>query len=231
MKTHIQFGSTLIDFELVFSERKTLGITVRPDSSVIVAAPIGSQLDDISRKIRKKAPWILKQRNFFLTFEPRTPPRRFVSGETHLYAGRQYQLRIENAESDSVKLIGRYLEVKTTNKKYAEVLVRTWYAEKAQQKLTSIALPLIHRFRNNGVEPKALIFKEMPQRWGSCTARGKIILNPELVKAPKGCIEYVVIHELCHLVHHDHTKKFFDLQKREMPDWEKWKAKLEKILA
>lgn len=71
----------------------------------------------------------------------------------------------------------------------------------------------------------------MPARWGSCTAKGKIILNPELIKAPKVCIEYVIIHELCHLIYHDHTQKFLDLQSTEMPDWEEWKLKLEKLLA
>jgi predicted metal-dependent hydrolase len=71
----------------------------------------------------------------------------------------------------------------------------------------------------------------MPTRWGSCTSKGKIILNPELIKAPKGCIEYVIIHELCHLIHHDHTQKFIDLQTKEMKDWEKWKMKLERLLA
>jgi predicted metal-dependent hydrolase len=71
----------------------------------------------------------------------------------------------------------------------------------------------------------------MPKRWGSCTAKGKIILNPELIKAPKGSIEYVITHELCHLIHHDHTQKFFELQAKEMKDWERWKLKLESLLA
>jgi len=70
----------------------------------------------------------------------------------------------------------------------------------------------------------------MRTRWGSCTPKGKIILNPELIKAPKACIEYVIVHELCHLVHKNHSQKFFDLQKKEMPDWEKWKNKLERLL-
>ena len=71
----------------------------------------------------------------------------------------------------------------------------------------------------------------MPKRWGSCTPMGKIILNPELIKAPKACIEYVIVHELCHLIYRDHNQKFFDLQTKEMPDWEKWKMKLEKLMA
>lgn len=231
MRSHIQFGSSRIEFELRFSERKTLGITVNPDSEVLVSAPLDTKIEKIHQKIRKKAPWILKQKNFFLAFQPRTPPRRFLSGETHLYAGRQYQLRIDKGKDESVKLKGRYLEVVTAGKTNAEKLIRKWYSEKAQRKLNSIALPLIENFKRNGVEPTAVVLREMPQRWGSCTPNGKILLNPELVKAPAGCVEYVVVHELCHLVHHDHTQKFIDLQSREMPDWEKWKSKLEKLLA
>ena len=80
-------------------------------------------------------------------------------------------------------------------------------------------------------QPSSIVLREMPTRWGSCTPKGKIILNPELIKAPKGCIEYVIIHELCHLIHLDHTQKFLDLQIKEMKNWEKWKMKLEKLLA
>ena len=71
----------------------------------------------------------------------------------------------------------------------------------------------------------------MEKRWGSCTRNGKITLNPEMIKAPKACIEYVMVHELCHLVHHNHTRDFYDLQSRMFPDWQKWKDKLEKTLA
>ena len=71
----------------------------------------------------------------------------------------------------------------------------------------------------------------MHYRWGSCSPKGRILLNPELIKAPKACIEYVIVHELCHLVYQDHTKAFFDLQEREFPEWKKWKTKLEQLLA
>jgi hypothetical protein len=81
------------------------------------------------------------------------------------------------------------------------------------------------------VKPIKLEINKMKFRWGSCSTSGRILLNPELIKAPKACIEYVIIHELCHLVHRDHTKAFFNLQTREMPDWEKWKEKLELLLA
>ena len=70
----------------------------------------------------------------------------------------------------------------------------------------------------------------MNNRWGSCTNNGKMILNTELIKAPRPCIEYVIKHELCHLVYRNHTKAFYELLSNEMPEWEKWKNKLEQIM-
>lgn len=231
MSTSIQFGSKKIEFMVEFSTRKTLGITVTPDLDVLVKAPIDSSLDKIKEKLLKKAPWIIRQQSFFLSFQPKTPPRRYVGGETHLYLGRQYLLKIESGEKNSVKLKGKYLEVKTLEKSKVERLVKAWYLRHAKSKFQEIAQPLIDRFKKYNIEPDSFVFRDMPTRWGSCTPKGKIILNPELIKAPKGCIEYVIIHELCHLIYHDHTRKFIELQTKEMPDWERWKMKLENLLA
>lgn len=227
----IDFGSRKIEFLVVFTNRKTLGITVTPELNVLVKAPIDSSIDNIKEKLVKKAPWIIKQQSFFLSFHPKTTERKFISGETHLYLGRQYLLKVVIDNSESVKLKGKFIEVKTTNKSKAKQLVNAWYLNQARSKFISIAQQLIDNFKKHKVEPTSIILREMPTRWGSCTAKGKIILNPELIKAPKGCIEYVIIHELCHLIHHDHTQKFIDLQTTEMPDWEKWKMKLENLLA
>lgn len=148
-----------------------------------------------------------------------------------MYLGRQYRMRIQKSKIESVKLKGKFIEVAATDKSNAKRLVSEWYLQNARTKFHSIAKPLIEKFRKHKVEPSSIVLREMPTRWGSCTPKGKIILNPELIKAPKGCIEYVIIHELCHLIHHDHTQKFLNLQEKEMPDWEKWKMKLEKLLA
>ena len=227
----IQFGSKAIEFELLFSERKTLGITVTPELAVLVRAPLDSSTEKIKEILRKKAPWIIRQQSFFLTFHPRTPPRKFVSGETHLYLGRQYRLKIEESETESVKLRGKFIEVSTAKKSRAEGLMKEWYLKNARTKFHKIAESMIDKFKRYKVEPSSIILREMALRWGSCTRSGKIILNPELIKAPKGCIVYVIIHELCHLVYRDHTRKFLDLQTKEMPNWEKWKMRLEKIVA
>ena len=231
MMAAIQFGSKQIDFRLEYSDRKSLGITVTPDLNVLVKAPADTSLEKVKEKLRKKAPWIIRQQSFFLSFHPKTPARKFVGGETHLYLGRQYRLKILQSKLESVKLRGKFIEVTTTNKARAKELVNEWYLQNARTKFHTIAKPLIDNFRKHKVEPNSIVLREMSTRWGSCTAKGKIILNPELIKAPKGCIEYVIIHELCHLIHHDHTQKFIDLQTKEMKDWEKWKMKLEKLLA
>ncbi len=231
MTASIQFGSKQIDFRLEYSNRKSLGITVTPDLTVLVKAPADTSLEKVKEKLRKKAPWIIRQQSFFLSFHPKTPARKFVGGETHLYLGRQYRLKILRSKLESVKLKGKFIEVTTTDKARAKELVNEWYLQNAKTKFHTIAKPLIDNFRKHKVEPNSIVLREMSTRWGSCTAKGKIILNPELIKAPKGCIEYVIIHELCHLIHHDHTQKFIDLQTKEMKDWEKWKMKLEKLLA
>ena len=227
----MQFGSKLIEFEIVFSERKTLGITVTPEMEVSVKAPVNTSIELILERIQKRAPWIIKQQNYFLGFFPKITERKYVSGETHLYMGRQFQLKLTKAKKAEVKYKGRIIEIYTSDNSRAETLLKSWYKEKAKIKFAEIAEPIIQRFKKYNVEPKGIYLLEMSKRWGSCTPKGKIILNPELIKAPRACIEYVITHELCHLVHHDHTQKFIDLQSKEMPDWQKWKDKLERFLA
>lgn len=231
MTDAIQFGSRHIDFRLEYSNRKSLGITVTPEMKVLVKAPVETSIEKVKEKLRKKAPWIIKQQSYFLSFHPKTPARKFISGETHLYLGRQYRLKVIPGKFETVKLKGKFIEVTTNEKGRTKQLVSDWYLQNARTKFHSIAEPLIDKFKKHKVEPSSIVLREMPSRWGSCTPRGKIILNPELIKAPKGCIEYVIIHELCHLIYHDHTQKFIDLQMKEMRDWEKWKTKLEKLLA
>jgi len=230
-KRKLLFGSATIDYTLQRSERRTLGITVTPEMEVIVNAPVDAEIDKIEMKLVKRAPWILRNLSYFLSFHPKTTKRKYISGETHLYLGRQYLLNVIIGQDESVKLKGKYLLVIAKNSSNVKNLLEGWYLSQAKSKIPSIALPLIENFKKYKVEPKSIEFRSMPKRWGSCTAKGKIILNPELIKAPKGSIEYVVTHELCHLIHHDHTQKFFDLQAKEMKDWERWKLKLENLLA
>ena len=229
----LTYGNQIIDFELTYSDRKTLGITVNPDLSVQVKAPQDASREKIFKKVEKRASWIIEQKQFFLSFQPRRKEYLYKTGESHYYLGRRYQLKIMEGNAEAVSYKGRYLQVETKNNEpiHIKELLEVWYKERAKIKFAEYAEPLITRFKKYEVEPKELYIQNMKYRWGSCSAKGNIILNPELIKAPKPCIEYVIIHELCHLIHRNHTKAFFRLLSQEMPDWEKWKEKLERFMA
>lgn len=229
MEFSIDFGSRKIVYTLLYSKRKTLGITVNPDMRIVVKAPENSSTDLIATKVKKRAAWIIKQQNFFLTFHPKLNDKKYISGESHFYLGKQYRIEVIEDKKNEVSYKGRYIQIKTKKKSNVEKLLNDWYRIKAKEKFEEIATPLIEKFKKYNVEPTGIFIQGMKTRWGSCTPKGKIILNPELIKTPKGCIEYVIIHELCHLVHHSHNQKFFDLQVKECPLWERWKKKLEQF--
>ncbi|MFB9212568.1 M48 family metallopeptidase [Echinicola jeungdonensis] len=110
-------------------------------------------------------------------------------------------------------------------------LLNDWYYRHAKRKFNTCIAESVKKFSNYSIpQDPPLVVKRMNKRWGSCTPKGRIILNPEVIKTPSKCIEYVVIHELCHLIHPNHSKAFYKLQSEIMPDWEKWKLRLEKAL-
>jgi predicted metal-dependent hydrolase len=232
----IEYGKTPIDFELDFKDRKTLAIRVEPDCTVRVTAPHSSDVKNICEKVVGKAAWILKQQNYFTTFTPLTAPRQFISGETHLYLGRQYRLRIEQilaADTEGVVLSLGYIVIKSKNltKSHLQQLLNKWYQEKAENHFRSIFNDVLKLFYHYKIETPSLKIRFMEKRWGSCSPKGKILLNTELIKATKGCIRYVIIHELCHLIEPNHTKRFYQLLAKILPEHVMWKDRLEKMLA
>lgn len=227
MTGKIIYGNSAIEYEVVFFNRKTLGITVMPNGKVMIKAPMEITAELLEEKIHKRASWIIRQQEYFRSFGEMKPEKKFVSGESHYYLGRQYILRVIAGNTNKAKYKGRYFEVICTSSSKAKELMKVWYRERAKVKFVEIAEPIIQRFKLLGYEPSSFHIQEMKHRWGSCTTKGKIILNTELIKAPVPCIQYVITHELCHLIHHDHTAAFFDLLTKEMPDWQRWKNKLE----
>lgn len=230
MEGRLNFGANIIPYKVIFSDRKTLGIKVYPTGNVEVLAPIGTQSDVIDVKLQKRLRWIWRQLQFFSELGPAMPEKRYISGESHYYLGRQFLLRVEDGDYNSVKYKGRYFQVTCTSKNKVKDLLRQWYKVHANEKFLEYAQPIIEKFAKYEVRPSSVCILEMKNRWGSCTPNGKIILNTRLIMAPRPCIEYVITHELCHLVHPNHTKAFWELLQKEMPDWERWKNKLERFM-
>jgi predicted metal-dependent hydrolase len=207
---------------------------VHPDLSIKVIAPEDAAVSAIGERVLKRAQWIRKQQRYFEQFLPRTPEREYVSGESHYYLGRKYLLRVRKAPERSVKLMGSELVVRTDNpgnRKHVKNILADWYYTHALRKFDEAVTEGLAHFKAYKIEKPQIVIRRMPRRWGSCTPNGRIILNPEIIKAPSRCIDYVVMHELCHMVHHNHSQAFYKLQNEVMPDWEKWKIRLEKGLS
>ena len=230
----IEYGSTEIEFQLKRSDRKTLGITVYPDTTVQVVAPMDAEIKKIMSKVERKARWIRRQQRYFESFLPATPPREYVSGETHFYLGKQYKLKVIKNLNEDVKLVRGQLLVTCSNEanpNRVKGLLGSWYKTHAEKRFQKGLQDALQAFKPYGVkEQPPLVIQRMAKRWGSCTPKGRVILNPEIIKAPSYCIDYVIVHEFCHLVHHHHGKEFYRLQSKIMPDWERWKDRLERVM-
>ncbi|MGC2064199.1 MAG: SprT family zinc-dependent metalloprotease [Thermodesulfovibrionales bacterium] len=234
IRDSVEYGKEKISFAIVYTDRKTMEIAVHPDASVVVRAPRGTLLEAIRTRIAKRAGWIRRQTEYFGNFEPHTPSRRYVGGETHLFLGRQYRLKIRSHEISSVKLIGPFFLVKTPDRDDSVMinnLLDNWYKEHARL-IFSRRLEACYKYAEKLRVPYPEIrLRKMVKRWGSCSKSGDILLNTSLVRAPLSCIDYVIMHEICHLKVHTHDNIYFKLLSRYMPDWEKRKGRLERLLA
>jgi len=228
----VTYGDGEIPFQLSFSQRKSLEISVHPDQSVFVKAPEGTKYSAIEEKIRQRARWIKRQIRYFEQFDPKTPSRKYVSGESHLYLGKKYRLKIERGSENNVLLKNGFFMVTSENGKpdHVESLLNDWYREKANFTLNKIFCECWKKFRQHDVDKPTIKIMKLKKRWGSLSKNKTLSLNLDLIKTPKECIEYVTIHELCHLVHHNHSPKFFTLLECSLPDWVKRKHKLEMAL-
>ena len=179
------YGKETIPYSVLFSARRTLGIKVYPSGEVVLLAPEGTPEEVIEQKLHKRAPWILRQQAYFKDFGIRSPEKRYVSGESHYYLGKQFLLRVSEGKTNSVRYKGRCFEVICTSPDKARELMKSWYREHAKLKFAEYAEPIISRFARYGVAPTSLYVQEMENRWGSCTPKGKIILNTELILVPR----------------------------------------------
>lgn len=225
----IQFGRKRIEFQLSYSNRKTLSIDVHPDLSVVVTAPTNTEDFAIEQKMHKRASWIVQQQRFFENYLPTIPPRRYVSGESHRYLGRQYRLRVHKGAQESVQMargqINAYL-ADPSNHQRVKSIVTQWFRQRAKVIFQELFDAMVMKSERAGVSASTFELRRMKNRWGSCTSDGQILLNPDLVIAPKMCIEYVIVHELCHLKEHNHSPGFYRLLQSLMPDWEQRRERL-----
>lgn len=222
----LDFGTRRIPYRLHRSDRKRVRIVVAPALTVDVFAPARASDEQILESLRKKAAWIARTLDRVASYHPLPTPKNYVSGETFLYLGRQYRLKIVEGETGPAKLYGRYLWVPVNGAKHERSGKRSvdkWYRTRAREVFERYLAKCYAVASRHGVPEPTLAVRAMRRRWGSCSTSRRITLNLNLVKVPVHCIEYVIMHELCHLRHHDHSRAFYSLLTRCQPDWRRRK--------
>jgi len=208
---------------------KHINIKVKPNGEVILTVPTRSDEKDIAYVLKKRAAWIEKKIAFFDGHRD-VSVKEYVSGENFRYLGRNYRLKVIESREEGVKLQRGYLQVFVKHRDHLgrkKRLLRQWYMQKARHhfhKAIEKYQPLVQK------EVDRICIREMKSRWGSCNpSKGYINLNLTLIEKPTECIEYVVFHELAHLVHADHSRRFYAYLDLYMPDWRKRKERLERM--
>lgn len=225
-----------IYYQLERKRVKNLNLRIRKDGSVFVSANETVSCEEIDLFIQSKASYILKAINHFNEMAQYKPhPKQYVSGETFCIQGRGLRLHVSQAKKDAISSDGVYifLEVKDINDIDKKRRIVTRFLDQECKvvfgEVIEALYPLVKKY---GVEEPTLRIRDMETQWGSCLTKKKIItLNKRLLEAPRNCIEYVVMHELCHLVYPNHSKQFYSFLTMLMPDWKDRKNYLDKRVA
>ena len=224
-----------IRYELERKEVKNLNLRVRPDGSVYVSANPSVLEDAVDAFVSRRGGWILNQRRQFAETAVPVPERRYVSGETFYILGRGLRLLVTKGAFNRVESDGVYLRLEVRNPDdYAQKqrCVTRYLDERSREAFGEILdefYPLVQKY---GAARPVLRLREMKTRWGSCLSeKGVITLNKRLIEAPRNCAEYVIVHELCHLVYPEHSARFYRFLSMFLPDWKDRKMTLDKDYA
>lgn len=225
---------TDIEYLLKRKQVKNLNLRIYNDSSIVVSVNEKIIADMVDAYVIEKGAYILSSLRRFKMIEKYTlPQKRYISGETFYILGRGLRLKVQQGEIDNIFFDGIYIYLTVTDNDYLrkEKLVKDFLYDKSCQIFYDTLKQLYVPFKKYGVRMPELRVRQMKTRWGSCSpSRGVITLNKKLLEAPKSCIEYVVLHELCHFIHPNHSKQFYGFVTMLMPDWKERKKQLEKNL-
>jgi predicted metal-dependent hydrolase len=213
-----------LEYEIKYSKRKTLNITVERDRRIIVRAPENLSTEKIDEVVRSKRQWLLEKIRHSQKYPFVNERKEFVSGETLMYLGRNYQLLVVDEEFEGIHFNQRF-KISRKNQGKANELFKNWYLEQALKKIKPLAKEYA---KNLGVKYNEIKTSEMKYRWGSCTPNNNIIFNWRIIKAPMFVVEYLVAHELVHLLEENHTPVFWNILSVQVPNYSKAKNWLKK---
>lgn len=204
------------------AKRRKLTISVERNRSIVVHAPEGISDEKIAQVVDSKRQWIYEKIRHPQKYQdlPHAPGKELVSGESALYLGRQYRIEVVKSGLEEIQFAQRFLipAELTSNRVGA---LREWYIGRAKEKI----IPRVKQHaRQLGVGVADVKIVDNRYRWGSCTMRDNVNFNWRLIKAPMYVIDYVIVHELAHLMEANHTPRFWNIVRAQTPTMDKAKA-------
>ena len=231
---YIQYGKRKIAFGIERSNRrKTVGIYIHPGGGVVVRCPQFLRFDEISEIVRKRAQWIIDKQKVVKNDSQLSSVKEFVSGESFPYLGRQYRLKVRKTsfeKEERCKLInGRFLveiDEQLDGKRVKGIVKKAlmnWYLGRAYEKIPQRVEIYA---RQIGTWPERVEIKNYKRQWGSCSHTGVIRFNWKVIMVPVTILDYVVVHELCHLIYSNHSAQFWQKVQTVIPDCKNRRDKL-----
>lgn len=229
--THI--GTVSLDTTVIFMERQTLSLAINSlKGELTVKVPYTITSEQARKFIKEKEGWLIKKISQGDARRENLSVREYRHGAKHLLLGKEFSLNVVISNRRVAPLFeDAVLTIVIPSEERTEKAVRKWYAKIAPAVFSNIISSVMADFKlRYSKSPSKLEYKFVTSYWGVCTSRGCIRLNIELLRAPKECIEYIIAHELCHLVHQNHSAKFYNLLTEFMPDWKQRKELLNKTI-
>jgi predicted metal-dependent hydrolase len=202
-----------VDFQIIYSQRKTVSLSVERDASIIVRAPEGTPEEAIHRAVKAKKLWLYEKVQHKQKYPHHKQRKEFVSGESILYLGRNYRLEVKDEDIPGVVFRSRFV-ISRKNQPQAAQLFRSWYTERAHERLPRRAKDFADAL---GVYFNRVLVSDLKVRWGSCTPKSNLNFNWRIMKAPTSIIDYLIVHELAHLIEPNHTPRFWNIIAVQVP--------------
>ena len=232
VKHEIVYGKHKIEYILTRKKVSNINLNLKPNLLIEVSANHSVPIEKVHQFVRKKASWILKNKEYFKKSLPEIKfEREYISGETFKYLGRQYRLKVIKSRNECVKcqrgFFNLFVKDKNDINRKAQLL-KQWYKDKSINIFNDSLERIYKLIKKYNIKRPKIVMRTMKVRWGSCIENKKtILLNTELIDAPKFCIDYVILHELIHFKHRNHDKKFYNMIDALMPDWKRRKEILD----
>lgn len=207
-----------LDYEVIHANRKTIGITVERDRKVVVRVPRQASEQEVAAAVESNRIWIWQKLRDPHKYPDPAPHKEYVTGETFLYLGQHYGLSLTRGEGGAVRLVGKQFEMAGSDRRNGDALFRSWYLAQAKEKLH----PRIAAFATEmGVGYSRIWVRDLKYRWGSCTPGGTLSFNWRIIQAPMIVADYLIVHELAHVLEPNHSQDFWNIVAVHVPSWMK----------